>query len=629
VRRLLPVVIGILSLVAFLPALDGEFLTWDDDVNFLGNESYRGLGWPQIWWAFSNVRMGHYIPLTWLSLSGNYVAGGMNPWGYHLGSLLVHAMNAILFYFVARRLLAAARDGGRQAARGDGLLAVGAAAAALVFALHPLRVESVAWITERRDVLSGLFFLAAILCYLRGVEGGERIEPRWRTYSLLLFTGGLLSKASVMPLPAVLVLLDVYPLRRGAFAWRRLLVEKAGYWLLALGGSVGALVALRLSGLRITPYVAYGPEARLAMMAYAFWFYPSTWVWPVRLSPMYELPARLDPLSSRFLLPAIGLVVISVLLGLLRKRWPGGLAAWGYSAVMLLPISGVVHAGFQLAHDRYSYLSGLGFALLAGGAIAWILRAVAAGRVSRPVAAGALGAAALVVAALGAGSWQQTRVWRDSETLWRWGLEADPRCAICANNLAVLFINTGNPARLREGEQLARRALAINPRYDSAYNSLGAILAQRHEDREAEAAFRQAMRLAPDRVAASVNLGVLYARSGRHAEALPLLRAAFTKSPEHPGLRTHLALTLRNEGIEQARAGRLPEAEALLREALQLTPDDPELHRNLGLALWEQGQTAAARPHLERAAALRPGDAEAERFLAQFRADPGRPPKLR
>ena len=627
--RLLPVAIGLASILAFLPALGGEFLTWDDDVNFLSNESYRGLGWPQIRWAFSNVRMGHYIPLTWLSLSGNYVAGGMNPWGYHLLSLLMHAANAILFYLVARRLLAAARDGGRQAARHDTLLTVGAATAALLFALHPLRVESVAWITERRDVLSGLFFLAAILAYLRGVEAGDRIEPRWRVYSLLLFAAGLLSKASVMSLPAVLVLLDVYPLRRGAFTRRRLIAEKAGYWALALAGAVGALVALRLSGLRITPYVAYGPEARLAMVAYSFWFYPSTWVWPVGLSPMYELPARVDLLSPRFLLPVIGLVAVTTLFVLLRKRWPGGLAVWVYSAVMLLPVSGVVHAGFQLAHDRYSYLSGLGFALVAGGAIAWILRATADRRVTRPVAAGALGVAALGVAALGAGSWQQSHAWRDSETLWRWGAEVDPRCAICADNLAAILVASDDAARLREGEQLALRSMAVNPTYDSSYNTLGIVLAKRHADREAEAAFRRAILLAPDRVTPSINLGILYARSGRHAEALALLRAAFAKSPGEPGLRTQLALTLRDGGIVQMRASRLPGAEALFREALDLAPGDPEIHRHLGLALWEQGRTDAAGTHLERAAALQPQDAEAQRLIAQFRADPGRPPKLR
>jgi hypothetical protein len=224
-RRLLPLVIAVLSVVAFLPALDGEFLTWDDDVNFLANESYRGLGWPQIRWAFGSVRMGHYVPLTWLSFSVNYVTGGMNPWGYHLLNLILHAMNAVTFYFVARRLIAAARDGGRQDGHGHTTAAWGAGVAALVFALHPLRVESVAWITERRDVLSGFFFLTAVLAYLKSVEPGSHIRRSSLVCSMLLFAGGLLSKASVMVLPAVLVLLDVYSLRLRALWWRLLVVE--------------------------------------------------------------------------------------------------------------------------------------------------------------------------------------------------------------------------------------------------------------------------------------------------------------------------------------------------------------------------------------------------------------------
>src|SRR6185295_19927397 len=161
VRRLLPAFIGVLSFVVFIPALAGEFLTWDDDINLVSNPFYRGLGLSQIRWAFSNVRMGHYIPVTWLGLSANYAAGGMNPWGYHLVNVILHAANAVAFYFVARRLLAAARDGGRQDRRAEPALAWGAAVAALVFALHPLRAESVAWITERRDVQSGFFYLMA------------------------------------------------------------------------------------------------------------------------------------------------------------------------------------------------------------------------------------------------------------------------------------------------------------------------------------------------------------------------------------------------------------------------------------------------------------------------------------
>ncbi len=631
VRRLLPVLIGVLSFLVFLPALTGQFLTWDDDVNLLTNESYRGLGWAQIRWAFSNVRMGHYIPLTWLGFSASYVTSGMDPWGYHLVNLVLHAANAALFYWVARRLLAAARDGGSQEGRADAIIAAGAAVAALVFSLHPLRVESVAWATERRDVQSGLFFLAAVLAHLRSVERSERVDGRWRAGALLLFACGLLSKASIMALPAILVLLDVYPLRRGAFTWRRLVIEKAGYWVLGAAGAVGALVALRLSGLRITSYWVYGPEARGAMVAYSLWFYPSTWLWPVRLSPLYELPARVDPLAWRFLGPIVGFIAVTLLLVLLRKRWPAGLAAWVYSALMILPISGVVHAGFQLAHDRYSYLSGLGLALLPGGAVCWILAAAKTRRVSRPVAAGALGVALAVIAALGVGAWQQTRIWHDSETPWRWGLEVDPRCAVCANNLAALINNLSsrNAAQSAEAEAVARRAIALNPAYDSSYNTLGAILADRHDDAGAEAAFRQAMRLAPDRVPPVANLGVLYARNGRYAEALPLLRSAWARDPGYPALKRNFGLALRDAGTAQARAGQLDEAVAHFREAEPLIPDDADLHRNLGLALWEQGRTEAVATHLERAAALRPQDEGARRLLARFRADPARPPALR
>ena len=626
-RRLLPVLIGLLSVLAFLPALGGQFLAWDDDVNLVTNPWYRGLGWPEIRWAFSNVRMGHYIPLTWLSFSANYAAGGLSPWGYHLVNLLLHGANAITFYLVARRLLAAARDGGSQARRGETAVTWGAAIAALVFALHPLRVESVAWITERRDVLSGFFFLTAVLAYLRGVEPGDRPARRWLAGSMLLFAAGLLSKASIMALPAVLVLLDIYPLNRGAFAWRRLVIEKAGYWTIGAAGAVGALAALKVSGLRITSYGVYGPGARMAMVTYSLWFYPAAWVWPVRLSPLYELPATVHPLAWRFAGPALGLLAVTILLYLLRARWPAGLAAWAYSALMILPVSGVVHSGFQLAHDRYSYLSGLGFALLGGGAISWLLRAGRARRVSRPVLGAACGVATVLIASLGVGTWQQSRAWRDSETLWRWGLEADPRCAVCANNLAVVLLNrpSRTPAEAAEAEILARRAVAVNPTYDSAFTTLGTILAARQDDRGAEAAFIEAMRLAPERLGAAANLGAIYARNRRYTEAIPLLRAAWAKQPDTPWLRTNLGVVLRDQGIVLAKSGRLAEAVALFEEAVTVTPDDADLHRNLGLALWQQGRLDAAGPHLERAAALKPGDEDTRGLLALFRAQSSAP----
>jgi len=628
VRRLAPLLIGLLAFVAFLPALSGEFLAWDDDVNLVNNEHYRGLGWPQIRWAFSNVRMGHYIPITWLSFSANYAVGAMDPRGYHLVNLLVHAAISIVFYFVARRLLAAARDDGRQAGRTDAAIVWGALVAALLFAIHPLRAESVAWVTERRDVLSGIFFLSAVLAYLRAVEGRERPAPGWMAGSLGLFAAGLLSKASIMALPAVLVLLDVYPLRRGAFTWRRLVLEKGGHWVVGAAGALGALVALEVSGLRITSYGIYGPAARLAMVAYSLWFYPAAWVWPVRLSPLYELPASVDPLAWRFLGPAVGVVAVSVALWLLRRRWPAGLAAWVYSAIMVLPISGVVHSGFQLAHDRYTYLSGLGFALLGGGAVAWLVGAARARRVGRPVLAASAAAVVLALTALGVGTWQQSRIWTDSETLWRWALEADPRCAVCANNLAAVLLArpSRTPDVLAEAEALARRALQTNPAYDSAYTTLGTILAARQDLRGAEQAFREAMRLAPRRAAAVANLGATYARAGRYEEALPLLRMAWARDREAAWIRGNLGQALREQGMILAGGGRRAEAIALFDEALRIAPDDADVHRNLGLILWQEGRHEEAVQHLEKAVALKP-DEQTRELLARYRTQSGPTPR--
>src|SRR5205807_187055 len=226
----------------FLPALQNQFVSWDDAENFLDNPHYRGLGWSQLHWMWT-THQGHYIPLTWMTLGLDYLLWGMNPVGYHLTSLLLHAANAVVFFFLVRRLLTLALPSPSE--RGHAL-AVSAAFAALVFAVHPLRVESVAWITERRDVLSGLFFLLSIFFYLRATDDGGFIRGRWRTASLLAFAGAFLSKSIVMTLPGVLLLLDVYPLRRLRLGWRALLLEKWPYAAITAAGAVVAMLALRI-----------------------------------------------------------------------------------------------------------------------------------------------------------------------------------------------------------------------------------------------------------------------------------------------------------------------------------------------------------------------------------------------
>jgi protein O-mannosyl-transferase len=604
-RLLLPVLIFLTSGAAFLPALRGDFLNWDDSVNFVANPYYRGLGWPQIKWMLGATLMGHYIPVTWLSFGVNYALGGMNPWGYHVGNLVLHATNATLVYLIARRLLAAALSEGSQDAHATRPIVTAGAFAALVWGVHPLRVESVAWITERRDVLCGLFFLLAILAYLKGVEQRASLRPVWGALSLAAFAAALLSKAAAMPLPAVLLLTDVYPLRRWSVGWRRLAAEKVPYALLATAAAVVALIALP-RGAGVTSYESYGWVSRIGMVAYSFVFYPLKFVLPVRLSPMYELPARVDLASWPFLPALLGVAGVTAVLVLGRTRWPGGLAAWTYSTLMVLPVSGVVHAGSQLVNDRYSYLSGVGLAVLAGAGVVAVLRLRERGRATATTVSVLVGGAALVVLALGFAAWNQAQVWRDSETLWRWAVEMDPGCSLCHGNLgsAITSAELGL-ARLDEAEVHLRRAIELRPDNPIPHYNLGTLLAVRTRHAEAEAALKKYLELLPSSPAGLGRLGLLYLLQGRLDEALPLLQRARGLAPAPPSAAGGPAISP-------------------LAAAIGLVEDDPGALMLLGRALVEQGHPGDAILALRRAAALDPSAVPAHFWLVQAYRGVGR-----
>ena len=252
--------------------------------------------------------------------------------------------------------------------------------AALVFAIHPQRVESVAWITERGTVLCGALYLTAVLAYLGAAERPGRLRWRWwGILSLAAFAAALLAKGTAVSLPVTLLILDVYPLRRWHGRWRSALAEKVPYALVALAGAALVLFA-RTRGAQWSGLSDYGLDARLAFAGYSFWFYPSRMAWPIGLSPLYEAPARAGLLQWRFLGPILGLTAATAVLVLLRRRFPGGLAAWVHSAAAVAPVSGIVHSGNQLVSDRYSYLAQLGFAAVAGYGVTWALRRRRQGR---------------------------------------------------------------------------------------------------------------------------------------------------------------------------------------------------------------------------------------------------------
>src|SRR5438876_81531 len=368
---LVPALIALVTFAAFLPTLQNQFVNWDDDENFLDNPHYRGLGWTQLRWMWTTFHLGHYIPLTWMTFGLDYRLWGMNPFGYHLTSLLLHAANAVVFFFVVHRILTLALPSPSERGRA---LAVSAGFAALVFAIHPLRVESVAWVTERRDVLSGLFFLLTILVYLRSCERPE-LGRWWYGLSVALFGCALLSKSMAVSLPVVLLILEVYPLRRlgGSLGWasasaRRVYVEKIPFVLLAAAASALALLA-QLSSRAMVSVAHLSALDRLVVSAYGLSFYLWKTVVPLNLSPLYMLPQTVNPAATPFIVSYGGVLAVTAIALALRRPRPGLPAAWLAYVVGLRPVVGVAYRGPQVAADRYTYLAALGWAILAGAGL--------------------------------------------------------------------------------------------------------------------------------------------------------------------------------------------------------------------------------------------------------------------
>src|SRR5213594_3893750 len=489
VSWLVPLLIAVVTFAAFLPALHNQFVNWDDDKNFLENPHYRGLGWTHLRWMWRTTQLGHYIPLTWMTFGLDYLLWGMNPLGYHLTNLLLHAANAVVFFFVARRILTLALPGPSE--RGHAL-AVSAGVAALVFAIHPLRVESVAWVTERRDVLSGLFYLLTILLYLRACERGERGRG-WYWLSVAVFVCALLSKSMVVNLPVVLLILDVYPLRRlgGSIGWwsapaRRVYGEKIPFVLLAAAAS--AIGVMAQSSVHAAVSLAQlSALDRLAISAYGLSFYLWKMVVPVNLSPLYER-GLVDPWATLFLLSYGGLVAITALAWARRRRWPGLPATWLAYVVVLLPVLGIFQSGPQIAADRYTYLAGLGWAILAGAGLLSCWRSSRRSKTGTPATWLLTGLALCVVVGLGVLNWNQVQVWHDSETLWTHALSIDPQSPIAHNDWGTALARQG---RLAEAIEHFRQALRLEPNFVDAHYNLGMALAQQGKLAEASEHYRQ------------------------------------------------------------------------------------------------------------------------------------------
>ena len=605
---------AVVVVLAFLPALRNGFVGWDDDIYITQNREIRSFGPAFFRWAFSGLNItGNWHPLTWISHALDHALWGLDPVGHHLTSIVLHGLNTFLVALLAGRLL---ETGGRRlAGTGSRGLLIAAGTTAVLFGLHPLRVESVAWVAERKDVLCAVFFLASLLAWTGFASAPENARPSARTSrfrdrrylaSLALFLPALLAKPMAVTLPFVLLILDWHPYRRitSARSLRASVAEKVPFLLLSLLSAVMTLRAHRwvkaVAEQELVPLAS-----RLALAADAMVQYLVKTLWPFDLSPFYPHPLAVDPISLRYLLPAamvLGATAVAVAAAGRSRIW---LASWGYYVVMLLPVLGIVQIGSQAMADRYTYLPGIAPALLLGIAAsrvdAWAQgRRTAVAFLAAPAIALMLVLAVLTV--------RQIAVWKDGVTLWTAVIKRDP-----ASVPRMTYGNRG-VAHLRQGmfiEAIADfdRVIAFDPANYEALFRRGIAWSRMGRLDRAVADFDQVAAMDPTYTYVYKERGKAYDRLDRMADAAADFDRAMALNPAD-------AEAFLYRGIVAGKTGDREQAIGLFSRSLELDPYDPTAYANRGLAWSLQGRDDRALEDLDRAVSLG-GNENAYLFRAQ------------
>jgi len=525
-----------LTFAAFSPGLGNHFVNWDDEHNFLKNDHYRGLGWDEVTWAWTTFHMGAYQPLGWILFSTEYRAWGLDPRGYHAVSLVWHAATVVALYATTLHLL---RRCEFAFPRGHGL-EFWAGLAVAWYAVHPLRVEAVTWVSCQPYLPCALFSVLAVLAYLRA--NGEGLAPQagWLITSLLLYAVSLFFKAPSVTLPGVLLVLDAYPLRRlggGPGRWFGPSVERVWRektWFLGLGLVFSALAYLaKSSTFRGVAAARPGPVSRAAAACYAAWFYLGKTVDPRDVAAFYVTPAPVIWSQPYFLAALVAAAGLSVALVLMWRWWPGPLAAWTAFLVLLAPVSGFVSLSTQFVTDRYTYLAAMALVPPVGGCLGWL-----ASSRRRPLGIVVLAVTGLGVAAVLTGQTRALcRTWRDSETLWVHALaHGAGRSMTVYNNLAAEYYDRG---QFDQAIATWRAALTVPPEPTDPsgrvliLSNLGVCLERRGRPDEAVAQFAEAARLLPQSGDAHYQWGRALAAQGRFAEAIPHFADAIALDPGH------------------------------------------------------------------------------------------------
>jgi tetratricopeptide (TPR) repeat protein len=583
---LLAVLLALVTIATYWPATRHDFVNYDDNIYVTSNVHVQnGLTLESIKWAFLNPVSANWHPLTMLSHMLDCQLFGLKPWGHHLTNLLLHALNTVLVFVLLRSM--------------TGALWRSLMVAAL-FGLHPLHVESVAWVAERKDVLSAFFGLLALWTYARFAEESRTQGDRSKLFyglTLLFFAFGLMSKAMLVTMPCVLLLLDYWPLQRfklqgPGFRVQSLVLEKIPFFVMAAAVSVVTFVMQRQGGtVKTVENLPLG--ARVGNALVSFCRYLGKLFWPTDLAVFYPHPGYW-PLAE-VLLAGVLLAGISALLFMQRRQYPFLLMGWLWFIGTLVPVIGLVQVGEQAMADRYTYIPALGVLILA----IWGAYELARRWRYHEIALSVSGSVAIVLCL--ALTRQQLGYWQDSETLFRHTLKVTENNYIAHNNLGDALFNKG-----QTGEAISQyqEAIRSKPDYADAHYNLGIALLKKGQTDEAISQYQEAIRLKSDYAETHNNLGIALLKKGQTNEAISQYQEAIR-------LKSDYAEAHNNLGNALIKKGQTDEAISQYQEAIRLKSDYAEAHYNLGIVLFNKGQVGEAISQYQEAIRSKPDYAEA------------------
>jgi len=604
-------VVASATFMLYVGSLRNDFIGWDDEFYVLASPYITPLSAPMVWSMFSHFYFKSWTPLTLVSHALDYRLWGLDPRGHHLTSIVIHVANAVWMLLISTLLIgivlrrrADTRSGGPGDERMGYAALAGGILSALLFAWHPLRVESVACVSSRKDLLSAFFAFPSLLLYVR-YAAAEGIGRQWRMYagSLLLFVIALTAKGSVMTLPALMLIIDLVIGRGAGKGWnglRALCVEKVPFFLVGIAAAIVAYASSEGGSSAAQLLRAKSDYAGWEIGTYNVAFYLAKTLVPSNLAELYSYPKTVPFLLFASIAPAVTLIAAFL-------WWKGArdsMYAWAAYVIALLPMAGFVPSTIQVIANRYAYFAAAPLALLAGGGLAWLWAAAGSG-VRRRVLGPVVVLSFVILALLGARTVHHVGDWRDAETVWRHTIAVSPYHPLAHNELGLALMEKKDYPGAIES---FRRAIEIHPSFAEAMCNMGGAYVLMGDTADAERTLRASLAIAPGEYQTITNLGNVRLVERRFDEAAALYRQSLAINPS-------TAVTTYDFGYALMMLGRRDEALAALRRAVLLNPNYRDAYFLLGEVLSARQETAGeALAAYRRAARL--GHEQSQRILA-------------